>query len=246
MGARGVVRGCGTRVEGGVYLCCPLGMVGRPVEDFLVDPPIRVSPAELGVSSRGVFPIERDGVTHVLDWVGSRHYPNVWDFVEEVRRFGVSRRVPRGFDFSSLSEGSRLVLIHARGWIEGDLWPWYADERRDESGRAFDLCPKRIYEHGEQSPRAHSMCAGIWRLDLEGGEPVLDPAVPFRTVERTMPGFSYLGKRSPDGVTASYGPAIFASFPIARIEVVRDPAGSHVATAERVSRGRIPFGVEAG
>ena len=40
-----VVRGCGTRVHGGVYACTPLSKYGQPVEYFLIDPTVPVNPA---------------------------------------------------------------------------------------------------------------------------------------------------------------------------------------------------------
>src|SRR5579859_7564153 len=90
----GARRGCGYRQPGGAYFAVPLGPGGRPVEEFLIDRPIVVDAAKLGAAAVGVTLLERDGVTHVLDIVGREHYPTVAEFVDEVRRLGVSRRAP--------------------------------------------------------------------------------------------------------------------------------------------------------
>ena len=48
--------------------------------------------------------------------VGKEDYPFIPDFVEETRRFGVSKKIKRDFDPSKLTRNeSQLVLIHNRG-----------------------------------------------------------------------------------------------------------------------------------
>src|SRR5205823_11234312 len=113
----GARRGCGYRQPGGAYFAIPLGPGGRPIEEFLIDPPIVIDPARLGLASVGVTLIERDGVTHVLDIVGREHYPTVAAFIDEARRLGVSRRAPRTIDFSRITPASRLLLAHAHADI---------------------------------------------------------------------------------------------------------------------------------
>jgi len=76
-------RGCGkTRVRGGVYAEVGTGPGGRPIEEFLFDPPILI-PAGFNVPNRGVLLTERNGVWHVVDRVGNEFYPCPADFVEE-------------------------------------------------------------------------------------------------------------------------------------------------------------------
>jgi hypothetical protein len=96
------VRGCGTRVKGGIYAECKLSPFGMPIEHFLIDPPNPI-PDDLGLTPVGVKLFERDGVFHILDWVGSAHYKNVADFIEETRNFGASRRLSKSTDFSKLT-----------------------------------------------------------------------------------------------------------------------------------------------
>ncbi len=33
-------RGCGMREKGGLYACCGTSPFGKPVEEFLIDPPL--------------------------------------------------------------------------------------------------------------------------------------------------------------------------------------------------------------
>lgn len=249
------VRGCGTRVAGGVYVVCPMGPNGRPLESFLLDPPVPIDMDALGLAPRGVQLLDRDGATHVLDYVGAQHYPNVADFLEEVRRFGLSRRVPRTLDFSRLGSRSRILIAHGRGWIDGDRWPYYADGPGGWSvpdhyplvGRHVRPtsweCPKGLPAHDGISARTFDlpMCCGLFWEDIEGGAPAGDS----RAVERAMPSFAYTARRRPDGVTPRYRPALVASFPIAWLEIVRDrDGGEHEQTAAAVRRSGLPVRLE--
>ncbi len=243
-------RGCGRRVRGGIYLEVGLGPGGRPVEDFLIDPPLKLGPealTALGVHPVGVSLVERQGATHVLDWVGSEHYPNVADFVEEVRVAGLSRRLSRSLDFSRLGPGSRILLIHARAWI--DNAQEYYRSLAEGAPRPYQQpgarrCPRRLPGHDNWS-NPPTMCAQLWWQDVAGGHPVDDN--PFRgprTTVREMPAFSYLGLRPPDGVEARYTPAIFASFPVSRLVVISDPAGGHEEPLRAASRAHLPVELE--
>ncbi len=110
--AVGGERMCGAgRTAGGVYLECGLSAGGRPIEEFLIDPPVPVNPDDLGLSHIGVM-ITNEG--HVIDWIGESHYPYPADFVEEVRRMGVSRKVSQTTDFSKLAPGAMLIFAHAK------------------------------------------------------------------------------------------------------------------------------------
>jgi hypothetical protein len=109
----GARRGCGYRQPGGAYFAVPVGPGGRPIEEFLIDPPVVIDdPRRLGLASVGVTLIERDGVTHVIDIVGREHYPTVASFIDEARRLGISRRAPRTIDFARITPASRLLLAH--------------------------------------------------------------------------------------------------------------------------------------
>jgi hypothetical protein len=101
------MRLCGYRVYGGIYW-----ESRGELRSFLHDPPIPVDPAALGVSPIGVTSLSREGVVHLLDWVGETHYPSVEAFLLEASVQGISRRMPRTMNFGAITENSRLLLIH--------------------------------------------------------------------------------------------------------------------------------------
>ena len=148
-GAIPVQRGCGERERDGLYWELGTGDGGRPLADFLIDPPLPVPP-ELPLSAIGVQAIVApNGVVHLADRVGICHYPNVADFIEEAARFGASRRLPKSLFkmtvkvdgvtrpvIECLTPESRLLLAHDRAII----WNWH---------EAFLKwgCPKCLPEH---------------------------------------------------------------------------------------------------
>lgn len=118
-----VPRGCGDREPGGVYAECGLSPRGRPLEEFLIDPPLPV-PAGLDLVNKpqtwqrmlpsGEPALDEEGlpIYDLLIWVGAEHYPYCPDFLEEVKRYGASRRLNPNLDLSLLSGSSRMVLAH--------------------------------------------------------------------------------------------------------------------------------------
>lgn len=245
IGALPVQRGCGYRCKGGIYAECGLSASGRPLEEFLIDPPTPL-PLEtqqaLGVRPIGVtlVPDPHDpGTSHLFDWIGTRFYPNVMDFLEEVRRFGLSRRLPRSLNLGKLNRRSRHVAIHANGWID-DARLYFAARRSGEW-----VCPK--YRPDHLDPRhPPAMCAGLWCEDVVGGEAVAEvPHEPHhpRQVWRRLPSFSYAALCPPPGMQPAYTPAIVAAFPLTRLVVVRDERDAHrpaLERAQQAQRGGIP------
>ncbi len=191
-------RGCGYRQPGGAYFAVPLAPGGRAVEEFLIDPPVVIEDAatRLGLTSVGVGLSERDGVVHVVDIVGSEHYPTVAEFVDEARRMGVSRRAPRTLDFAEITAKSRLLLAHA-----------HADIANAAEFRTGARCPCYVPEH--LAAGFEGMCVRLWWQEpLQGAQHRL---------------------------------ALFASFPIAQIEVVSDrESASHLETIERAAKAGVP------
>lgn len=203
-----VTRGCGRRICGGVYAETSTDPNGKPVEFFLLDPPIAI---ELDVAPIGVSWIKRDEVWHLVDWVGEMHYPNVADFIEEVRRFGLSRRIPTGEHFERLTVESRILLVHARALIHNRKQ--YRSPKHGPYG-----CPKDIADHRRGDVK--EMCAGLWWEDLDDTS---EPDPETGAVIREMPSFKYAGLATREGVEPEYEAAFFASFPIGRLAVVNDP-----------------------
>jgi hypothetical protein len=229
-----VKRGCGERQQGGIYAECGMGPNGKPIEHFLLDPPIPLDQAtldRLGITAIGTQLIKsEDGTYHLYDWVGSNYYPNVADFVEEVRLFGLSRRLSPQLDYSKLTERSQIRLIHARAWLDN-----FADY-------AWNLCSigkrclKENPEHMQSDPPI--MCSSVWWQDLELNNQTTQLPNNPRLVTRTMPSFDYVAARRPDGVEPKYVPALFAAFPIHRLAVVK--GGKHDANKQKAACARIP------
>jgi hypothetical protein len=190
-----VVRGCGVRVQGGIYAEVATSPDGRPIEEFLVEPPIPVPP-DVGLPARGVILVEDhrrhmwlpgvDGldmhtpIWNIVDRIGSTNYPNVADIVEETRAFGGSRRLPPTLDFSKLTEFSQLWWAHDRADIENyaDYYPHlehfpYCRKRNIHHKAVVALGPsgpREYYQGAEPGQLDHnpgSMCVGLWWEDLD-------------------------------------------------------------------------------
>jgi hypothetical protein len=118
-----VPRGCGDREPGGVYAESGLSPWGRPLEEFLIDPPLPI-PGGLDlvnkpqlwqrVLSSGEPALDEEGlpIYDLLIWIGAEHYPYCCDYIEETRRSGASRRLNPNLDLSLLSVSSRMILAH--------------------------------------------------------------------------------------------------------------------------------------
>jgi len=226
-----VERGCGRRVQGGVYAETSTSKNGKPVEAFLLCPPVVIDPAAMGITPVGVKIIQQAGVNNVWDWIGSVHYPNVTDFIEEVRRFGLSRRLPKTLDFAKLDVQTGLYLLHSAAWINEPL-PYHVDRIGGEKlGYAWEWCPAGRHE------KDHSeMCCGLFWENVKDGKEVAG-----RIVDRNMPSFTYTAARPPQRATKASTLAIFAVFPIHRLVVIRADDGSHERTADKVQASDLPF-----
>lgn len=241
-----MARACGRRKKGGIYSECPLGESGKPIEEFLFDPP---APLNIDLAPQGVKMIEREGVWHLVDWVGSSHYPNVADFVEEVRRMGMSRRLPQTTPFERLTLRSQHFLVHSRAIVaHPEMYrpPRVGVDTNDTLSRGPYQCPKNIASHvaGVEVRESfhHPMCAGIWWEDLDPFELFIEPSVPgSRIVTREIPCGTYEGLCSPgDPKQREYVPGYFAAFPIWNLQVIRDPEhGRHEAALENAARAGI-------
>lgn len=248
-------RGCGHRVAGGVYLEVPVSDRGLPLEHFIIDPPVPVNPEVLGLTPVGVTAIERDGITHIFDWVGSSHYPNVLDVLLEAQHLGLSRRISRTEPaLKKLTKESRIYLIHSRGWMLNfkELQEAIDVERSIpllNPGMATRRCPKGKSDHLYTPTKGLDvMCAGLWWDDIEPGavtNHAPDSSFPRRVV-RQMPSFSYTAWETPRGFRGDYRPALIASFPIAQITVIRDEAdpANQERSFQAVKNANLPVQLE--
>jgi len=228
----GVQRGCGTREEGGVYFESGLSEDGHPLEHFLCDPPV---PYQVD-STLGQTLIERDGTHHVVDWIGQSGYPYPADIVEEVRRYGLSRRVSKTFDFEKLTPDSCIILVHARA-VASDPPEGARFETDNYHGRLDTRCAlfvslgerKHIY-NPESAP-----CTRFWYLDAE---------------ETREPRFRENGATTfkvatSEDASFEMESGIIASFPISRICTIESSDGSHEETSNRISeKTEIPNAIQ--
>lgn len=149
-----VERGCGEREPGGVYAESGLSRQGRPLETFLLDPPLPI-PDGLDLVNKpqlwqrtlptGEPALDEQGepIVDLLIWVGAEHYPYCPDFIEEVRLHGASRRLNPNLDLSRLSRASRMILAHPR-----------ALNTRWQEQRPPQECGKRIAGHADRQAAA--------------------------------------------------------------------------------------------
>jgi hypothetical protein len=237
-----VTRGSGNRVPGGIYAECGLSPEGLSVEHYLVDPPDLQCFDRMGVTPAGVRLVERKGVFHVYDWINSAHYPDLATFVEEVRRFGLCRRLPRSLRFDMLTDDSRLILIHSRAYVAN--FEQYASKWHGAGvpcpGHPHRRCPKGMCAHDRD--REPSMCAGVWWQDVTQGVAVEGDV---RSVRVNAPSFSHLARRAPVGVVGRYLPAVFGTFPITRLVVVRGDDEEHQRGLDAAGKSLLPVDLES-
>ena len=108
------MRGCGERQPDSIYFESRLGIGGQPIEYFIIDPPTDCE--KNGIKfSRSYQIFQKDGINHLIDWVGESFYESPWDFIEECRVKGMSRRVQKSFDFSKITPGqSQIFFAHKK------------------------------------------------------------------------------------------------------------------------------------
>lgn len=229
-------RGCGERTKGGIYLECPVGDVGMPVEHFLVDTPFVIDPDEYGLSPVGVKLVEKNGITHVFDIVGQEYYPNVADFVEEIRRMGLSRKVSPTLDFKRLTAQSKIILLHARAF-DHNFSKFPSPPPCPKLKCGCSACQETAKSHSvAKGKRLSCMCAGLWWNDIEGGDPKAGGGV-----IRQMPAFSFQGAERPKNIKPKYELAMFMRLPINNIAVIKDPDhGRHEQAEAKAAEAGVP------
>jgi hypothetical protein len=181
-----------------------------------------IDPKEIGVTPRGVHLVELDGVNHIVDIVGAKHYPTPAHFVEEMLRLGISRRISKTFPFEKLDPSrSRLILLHRRAFVEGQ-------------SLTSVKCP--LNRH--RSLPGESDCSGCWwnTIPSENLEPTIAPDI--GTVElangQRFNAFAETGEES-----YSYG--VLAICPIERFGGVYDPEGNAFLDAALSKLGSLGF-----
>ncbi len=230
----GVERGCGSRRQNGVYLESGLtSSGGSPLEHFLVDPPIPYK-ADHAVGVDII--LGPDGLHHVVDYVGQNYYPWPSDVLEEGRLYGFSRRVPKNLDFSKLTLGSRILMVHARGLLAnaGALHPYFDDDKLRrrcalfyKTGSLEHLQRTKVNLQDPSVPCSRDAYALAPATDVNSEN--------LRYTRRFTDNVSYtVFPPSPEAPEPEFASAIIASLPISNISVIRAQDGSHRETLERV------------
>lgn len=236
-----VVRGCGTRSAGGIYVEVDLGPDGYPPDWFLFCPPFVPDPEEFSIPAQGVKLFERNGVFHVVDLIGASYYPYVPDFWEEFKRYGLSRKVQPSIPFELITQDSWIFLAHTRAWV--DNWSEYVEAHR--AGERFE-CPKGVGAHppdllldasGEHALYPQ-MCDGVWWHDLDASA-LTKGSDEDEVGRRFMPALSYSAWQRPADIDPVYRTAIFARLPLSKIVVVRDRDNAHKGALERARRAHL-------
>lgn len=239
-----VERGCGSRKAGGIYV--ETGFSNSGSMDWLIDPP-QLLPQGLPAPTQGMGFLERNGVIHLVDWVGAEYYPTPAHFIEEAWRFGVSRRIQRNFPlFRELTAASRLLLIHRKAYLAN--WQDYEET-------SVCRCPKCIPSHGGCGLIQRDMCVKSWWEDMP--DTAEYARLPYEDYQATrivparygdsrlrmakMPSFSFLCRTRPPHIQPQHQAAIFASLPIHTISVVQDDGGRHVSALEVLEGIPLPF-----
>ena len=213
------MRACGERKKGGLYLVVPTSAHGRPLEDFLIDPPIEYAGKPFRAPQLVLNP--GTGAYDVLMWVGKRYYPYVPDYLSEVAQYGVSKRVPRNFAFEKLTpDKSRLFIVHPRAIprFEYEIHPYYKP-----------ICPRGLEEHKAGLVDSSEMCIkDLWNLSTQGESSdkhsirrVVDKDLEVH-YEITTPSVQYtaFGATCPPVERQEYAAGIVAGFYISHFEYV--------------------------
>ena len=230
-----------------------------PLDSFLIDPPVVRDWPALGISPVGVTLMpDTIGVYHIWDWIGEGFYKRPADFVEEIRAFGLSRRLPMTLDFAKLTVNSRIICIHAKAFWTNfaatlSSIQWMPTDWKCRTGKTnhedLSLAP-----HDKQRMHAE-MCASLLWVDIptdeiESGDysNTIAGYLGCNPINRKMPAhnagrkadLTYVCGERPN-VTPDYSAAAFMSLPITMLEVINDPiAQTHIASLKAVAKSGLP------
>jgi hypothetical protein len=228
-----VVRGCGdSRVQGAVYIETGLSDDGLPLEAFICDPPIPYS----APSSRGVHVKHHGDITYIIDEISFENYPYPSDFLEEVRRHGLSRKVSPDAIAGKLSENTFVMLVHRRGILKNAkrLAPYLDDDKLKSRCKIFS------FDHDEahlQNP--HIPCSRhTYSVAAE------DSHNTTRTFTRDT-SYSVVPWKTQPRVKPEFQSAVIAKLPVTFISVITADDGSHEKAMEKIKDVPVAKGFSA-
>ncbi len=208
-------RGCGTREEGGLYMCVGISPTGTPIEEFVLDP------AREFRGKHFLSPIlyERNGIYDILIWIGAEFYPFVPDFIEEAQWMGISRKIRTNFPIDKLTSGeSRMILIHKRAIpkFEYEVLPtgWCLKPNEDH------LCTFDLWSLSSlRSMKNHEV---LQEDDIQMQVEVITPSV------------SYHVTRPVSGNGEYHQAGAFAAFELTHLEYINSEGKAPKVLAEKV------------
>ncbi len=147
------MRGCGNRKPGGVYICSKLGPYGKPLEHFIIDPPLPFD----GKPFRAPIVMKEGDTKHLVFWVGAEFYPECCDYIEETRVKGASKRVRPDFPIEILTPESKMFFVHPRAIIENFTElpkPEYCPKQETQHTDNAEYCIGHTYQLPAATPRS--------------------------------------------------------------------------------------------
>lgn len=237
-------RGCGSRAKGGIYGSLGTSPDGVPVWEYLIDPPLPYS----GDKFQGIITAPKeiteqlpDNILLLLDMVGMESYPSYASVVEEIARFGLSRRFPKNFDFS-MTKGKRVMLglLHWRG-----IPAWGPNEYLDP----HEALPNLIFKYCKEMPDDYASihypdCIYwgwplAWRHHKDNAHgKITTPWGSFDPLRVARFGPDWTRVWTPEEVSermpdADYAPGLFGVFPLSHFESVGYvPDGTNVEDSD--------------
>jgi hypothetical protein len=194
-------RGCGHRVKNGIYIETPTDEDGVPVETFLICPSIPMKGPMRGQQ----LVKAANGVYHLIDRIGEGSYPYPSDFIEEVRRYGLSRRASISIPWHLLTQKSRIILTHPKAIVENLL------DEFDPNPVPDAVCCYADKHACEDAADPHICNSWAWHYvhdkDTDRGV-------------RDMPSFSYRPVIF-TGLRPTYTEGVIGAFPVARIAIIQ-------------------------
>jgi hypothetical protein len=231
-----VPRGCGEREPGGVYVESGLSPWGRPIEEFLIDPPLPIPEGldlvnkpqlrqRTSFSGEPILDEQEQPIYDLLIWIGQEFYPYCCDYIEETRRYGASRRLNSNLDLSLLSQASRMILAHLG--VINTLW---------QEQRPPQECGKHMLGHTGEPAHIGPCLFKLWELipqdaasamvNLEGAAE--EYPLCLRDIGSTTYHYHPTGE-SEDGLV----PGLFAALPVTGFALIQFADGSVNEKAKR-------------
>jgi hypothetical protein len=233
-----LIRGCDVRKWGNAYfedyIVDNENVYQVPIEKFCLCPPWEVDLEQLGLSQQGMRIIERTdlfgkgiGIWDLWDYIGHSGYPYAVDFLEEARRFGTSRLIPKPVIESAAfkllkPEESMHMFVHDRALLTQE-----SAEKIQAHRLGLHDCPLNVESHNSMKKGEVVPCFGLnWECIQESASTNTKRKwwVPMPRVEN--PTFAYEGATAITNWKVKFeGTAVFMALPLSKAElcVIEDP-----------------------